>query len=183
MSSLSAAERDHVATAARPSGRLTGSAVILVAASLWGTTGTVRTFVPEASNVSIAAVRMVIGGLLLVAFAAFTGRGGGLRPLLGSGRDRLLVAAGRVRESEDDELAYAYYAANENTAPYDRRRFSRAYARRAFALYRRHHVERGVAMIFKAVGLTPHSRLNLWAARLAWWGMRRRTRQLARDAA
>lgn len=96
---------------------------------------------------------------------------------------RLLVAAGRLRESEDDELAYAYYAANENAAPYDRRRFSRAYACRAFALYRWHHVERGVAMIFKAVGLTPHSRLNLWAARLAWWGMRRRTQQLARDAA
>lgn len=96
---------------------------------------------------------------------------------------RLLVAAGRVRESEDDELAYAYYAANENAAPYDRRRHSRAYARRAFALYRWHHVERGTAMIFKAVGLKPHSRLNFWVARIAWWGMRRHIGQLARDAA
>jgi hypothetical protein len=39
---------------------------------------------------------------------------------------RLRVALGRIAESEDDELAYAYYAANEvvndNVAPYDRRR-------------------------------------------------------------
>ena len=81
----------------RPSARsLSGSAVILVAASLWGTTGTVRTFVPEASSVSIAAVRIVMGGLLLVALAALTGRGAGLRRLLASRRNRLLLAVGAV---------------------------------------------------------------------------------------
>ncbi|HEX7969391.1 MAG TPA: ferritin-like domain-containing protein [Stellaceae bacterium] len=96
---------------------------------------------------------------------------------------RLRVAAGRVAEAEDDELAYAYYAANEVAAPYDRRRFAAAYARRAYAVYRRHHVERGIAMIFKAVGLKPHGRLNLWAARLAWWGMCRRAGRLERIAA
>ena len=46
------------------------------------------------------------------------------------------VALGRIAESEDDEFAYAYYAANEGELPYDRRRYSRAYARRAFPLYR-----------------------------------------------
>src|SRR5437763_8786853 len=55
---------------------------------------------------------------------------------------RLRVALGRVAESEDDELAYAYYAANEGELPYDRRRYSRAYASRAYPLYRPHHVER-----------------------------------------
>src|SRR5438874_2005395 len=59
---------------------------------------------------------------------------------------RLRVALGRVAESEDDELAYAYYAANEGDRPYDRRRYTRAYARGAYKLYRPHHVERGVAM-------------------------------------
>jgi hypothetical protein len=96
---------------------------------------------------------------------------------------RLAVALGRIAESEDDELAYAYYAANENAAPYDRRRYAQAYARRAYAVYRWHHVERGIAMVFKAVGLKPHGRLNLLAARMAWWSMRRRAQRLARIAA
>src|SRR5947199_2516661 len=47
---------------------------------------------------------------------------------------RLRVAAGRIKESEDDELAYAYYAANEFERPYDRDYFRRAYAQRAYAL-------------------------------------------------
>src|SRR6185503_11002756 len=81
---------------------------------------------------------------------------------------RLRVALGRVAESEDDELAYAYYAANEADLPYDRRRYSRAYARRAFALYRPQHVERGIAMLLKAAGLTPNGRLGLLLGRLAW---------------
>jgi hypothetical protein len=93
---------------------------------------------------------------------------------------RLLVAARRVGESEDDELAYAYYAANEPAAPYQRRRYANAYARYAYAVYRWHHVERGMAMIFKAIGLAPRGRLNRWTARLAWWGMRLRVRRLAR---
>ena len=87
---------------------------------------------------------------------------------------RLRVASRRIAESEDDELAYAYYAANETAAPYDRRRCSRAYARRAFALYRQKHVAHGVAMIFKAVGLNPRSRLARASGRLAWRVMRHR---------
>ena len=99
------------------------------------------------------------------------------------GSGRLRVALGRVAESEDDELAYAYYAANEADRPYDRRRYSRAYARRAYALYRPHHVERGVAMLLKAVGLTPNGRLGLLASRLAWRAMRYRAARLAKAAA
>src|SRR5215469_13868375 len=34
---------------------------------------------------------------------------------------RLRVALGRIVEAEDDELAYAYYAANESARPYNRR--------------------------------------------------------------
>ena len=95
---------------------------------------------------------------------------------------RLRIALGRVAESEDDELAYAYYAANEPDGPYDRRRYNRAYARRAYALYRPHHVERGIAMLLKAVGVTPNGRLALMASRLAWRGMRFRAARLARAA-
>ncbi len=96
---------------------------------------------------------------------------------------RLRVAFGRILESEDDELAYAYYAANDDAQPYDRRRCNRAYARRAYALYRPHHVERGVAMALKAVGLTPNGRLSLMAGRLAWQAMRYRAARLAKTAA
>jgi hypothetical protein len=96
---------------------------------------------------------------------------------------RLRIALGRLAESEDDELAYAYYAANETNPPYDRQRCSRAYARRAFAVYREPHVAHGMALIFKAVGLTPNSRLCRAAARLAWAALRRRAARLAKTAA
>jgi hypothetical protein len=95
---------------------------------------------------------------------------------------RLRVALGRVAESEDDELAYAYYAANENGRSYDRRLYNRAYAGRAYALYRPHHVERGVAMLLKAAGLTPNGRLGLVVSRLAWQALRYRAARLARVA-
>ena len=97
---------------------------------------------------------------------------------------RLRVAATRILESEDDELAYAYYAANETAQlPYDRRRCRRAYARRAYALCREHHVARGIALIFRAVGLTPNGWLARAASRLAWNVMRYRAIRLAKAAA
>jgi hypothetical protein len=96
---------------------------------------------------------------------------------------RLRVALRRVAESEDDELAYAYYAANEGDRPYERRRYSGAYAGHAYRLYRPHHVERGVVMLLKAVGLTPNGWLGRAASRLAWHAMRHRARRLAKAAA
>ena len=95
---------------------------------------------------------------------------------------RLRVALGRVAESNDDELAYAYYAANETGRSYDRGHCNRAYARRVYALYRPHHVERGVAMLLKAAGLTPNGRLGLLTSRLAWHAMRYRANRLAKAA-
>jgi rubrerythrin len=96
---------------------------------------------------------------------------------------RTRVALGRVAETEDDELAFAYHIANQPDRPYERRRAVEAYARRAYALVRPHHVERGTAMIMKAVGLAPNGRLNRVAARLAWWRIDRRTRRLRKLAA
>jgi rubrerythrin len=96
---------------------------------------------------------------------------------------RLRVAAGRIAESEDDELAYAYYAANETARTYDRRRCGRAYARRAIAVFREHHIARGVAMIFKTIGLNPNGYLARLASRLAWRSMRWRASRLARVGA
>lgn len=96
---------------------------------------------------------------------------------------RLRVAFGRIAEAEDDELAYAYYAANEIAGPYDRRRHSRAYARRALALYQEHHVRHMITMVFMAVGLAPRSRIARAASRLAWRAMRYKATRLAHIAA
>jgi rubrerythrin len=93
---------------------------------------------------------------------------------------RLMVALARARETEDDELAYAYYAANEPKAPYDRRRYVRAYARRAYGFYQPRHVQRAVSQVLKASGLKPNGRLADVAAKGAYRLMQMRTRHLAR---
>jgi rubrerythrin len=91
---------------------------------------------------------------------------------------RLRVGLGRLIEAGDDELAYAFFAANAPAdAIYDRRTWSRAYERLAYALYRPGHVARGVAMAMKAVGLPSNGRLHavIWqlAARALTWRARR----------
>ncbi len=97
--------------------------------------------------------------------------------------ERLKIGIGRARESEDDELAYAYYAANAAPdATYDRARYSREYLGRAYQFYRPHHVKRGVGMIFKACGLKPHTPMQGVVNHVVWWLIRNKTRKLARAA-
>jgi rubrerythrin len=92
---------------------------------------------------------------------------------------RVAVALSRIGESEDDELAYAFYAANENREkPYDRKANGQAYMKRAFACYRRPQVQRAVAMIFKAAGLNPQGRTANLAAHAAYGFIRLRGRML-----
>ena len=82
---------------------------------------------------------------------------------------RLKVAAGRIGESEDDELAYAYHCGNEPIGtPYDHDRCIAAYMGKAMNHYRFRHVERGMGMIFKSIGLEPRGRLSDLAAKGAW---------------
>jgi rubrerythrin len=68
---------------------------------------------------------------------------------------RLRVAFRRIAESEDDELAYAYYAANNWGRPYDRRANSAAYGKRTMPYYTPAIVKGGIAMVMKAIGLRP----------------------------
>jgi len=97
---------------------------------------------------------------------------------------RLRIGWGRLAESEDDELAYAYFAANEPLdAVYDRKRSTRAYAARAYPLYRPTHVQRGIAMVLKAVGVEPQGRLNSLLTRLGMWFIRRNAARLAASGA
>ena len=93
---------------------------------------------------------------------------------------RLWIGWGRIAESEDDELAYAYFASNEPLeAVYDRKRYTQAYARRAYPLYGPSHVQRAMAMILKAVGLKPQGWLNQVMTRAGLWFLRSRVAKLA----
>lgn len=97
---------------------------------------------------------------------------------------RTRIALGRVTESEDDELAFAYHVTNEpETVPYDHERCIAAYMSRAMGCYRRPHLARGIGMIFKTIGFTPHTRLASAATSLAWTALQRRQRSFARRMA
>lgn len=94
---------------------------------------------------------------------------------------RLRIAAGRITESEDDELAFAFHCGNEpESMEYKHDRCMALYFSQAIGFYRFRHVERGMGMIFKSVGLTPHGRLSDLAAKFAWHMLQRRRRKLAR---
>jgi hypothetical protein len=82
---------------------------------------------------------------------------------------RLKVAAGRIGESEDDELAFAFHCGNDapGTA-YDHDRCIAGYMAGAMRFYRFRHIERGMGMVFKAIGLEPRGRLSELAAKGAW---------------
>jgi len=93
---------------------------------------------------------------------------------------RLRVAIGRLAETDDDELSFAYYAANHvDGEPYDNVRHGQAYRYRAYSYYRHRHVKRMVAMMFKAVGLKPTGVLSRTIARLGYLVVSRRARRLA----
>lgn len=88
---------------------------------------------------------------------------------------RVLVAVDRIRETDDDELAFAYHAANDDwDMPYDHERCNRAYAERAYGFFRPGHTERAAAMVLKAVGIDPNGWLGGTAKAFAVRKMRKR---------
>ncbi len=92
--------------------------------------------------------------------------------------NRLRIAAGRITESEDDELAFAYHCGNEPEAvAYKHERCIAAYMGRAISFYRFRHIERAMGMILKSVGLPPRGRLSAAGARLTWTLLQRRRRK------
>jgi rubrerythrin len=86
---------------------------------------------------------------------------------------KLWIAVGRVRESDDDELAYSYYCANvsaeqEAIMPYNRKKYSRAAAAASTTVYHRKHVQKLVQMVVKVLGADPHGWLASLAGALLW---------------
>lgn len=96
---------------------------------------------------------------------------------------KIKVVLGRISESDDDELSYAYYAANNKGEPYERRANAAAYAGAVCGYYNPGAVRRGVAMTLDAAGL----KSNGWLARalsgLAWRAMDWRRRRLLHTTA
>ena len=97
---------------------------------------------------------------------------------------RLRIALSRVSESEDDELAYAYHCSNEPASiAYDHRRCIAGYMAGAMAFYRLGHLERGMGMIFKSIGLNPRGRMSAAAARFMYAGVRAKQWRYAKRVA
>ena len=97
---------------------------------------------------------------------------------------RLRIAAGRITESEDDELAYAFHCGNEpESLDYQHERCIAAYMGRAMGFYRYRHIERAVGMILKSVGLPPRGRVSAGAAKLFWTLLQRKRRKFGTQLA
>ena len=96
---------------------------------------------------------------------------------------RLRVVYGRVTEAQDEELAYAYHAANSKEGPFNHKRSYQAYFRRAYPIYTPDLVERIFAMLFMIVGLKPHGRFNRFLSRLAYRFVQVRARRLVATGA
>lgn len=73
---------------------------------------------------------------------------------------RLRIAIGRIAETDDDELAYAYYAANGGTARYDRRLHGGLYHKTALSYYTPSVTRHAAGMILSALNLKPNGVLG-----------------------
>ena len=97
---------------------------------------------------------------------------------------RLRIAWGRVTETNDDELAYAYYSANvagPAARPYVRIACAHAYFRRAFGRYRRQHLRTAAHMILNALAIRPSGRWVSLGVRGVWQLLQWRLRRLAQS--
>ncbi len=95
------------------------------------------------------------------------------RERLGKWR-RIGVVIGRLREVDDDELAYAYHAANRDGQPYNRRSAAAAYGRTALGYYTPEVIEPAIEMVFRTIGVrsaVPVTRAIGW---LTWGFLRAR---------
>ncbi len=92
---------------------------------------------------------------------------------------KLLVAAGRISESDDDELSYAFYCANvrpeeEAAKPYVHKIYARQSFLAGMQIYRPSHIRKLTQMVAKVVGARVQSRFVELASILIWRVMRAR---------
>lgn len=100
---------------------------------------------------------------------------------------RLHVAVTRVQEVEDEELAYAYFAANilpeDADAVFDCAACSRAYYSLAMYLYEERHIENATRMILRAASFDPDSKVADLAARSFWRFVQFKRQRMSKMAA
>lgn len=83
--------------------------------------------------------------------------------------DRLKIALSRIAETEDDELSYAFFAANaDDNEDYDRKAWNQEYMKRAYSYYKKPQIDRAVSMVFKACGFDPKGFAGKAASKAAW---------------
>jgi hypothetical protein len=92
---------------------------------------------------------------------------------------KAMVAIGRINESDDDELAFAYYCATvskdrEAQQPYVRADYAKASYGTSLRLYRRQHIQKLTQMVSKAIGVDPQGRITRLAGALLWRMLRMR---------
>ncbi|MGE3773851.1 MAG: ferritin-like domain-containing protein [Gammaproteobacteria bacterium] len=92
---------------------------------------------------------------------------------------RTRIALGRIFETSDDELSYAYYSANvpAHTA-YDRAGHGTAYWRRAMSFYAQRHLQGAAHMVSQAIGSARLGRYTRQIGRLLYLATRWRLRRL-----
>ncbi|MEM7540463.1 MAG: ferritin-like domain-containing protein [Pseudomonadota bacterium] len=93
---------------------------------------------------------------------------------------RLQIAGGRIAETSDDELTYAYYSANVagSQAGYARRDYAKRYQNTATSLYEEQHVVTVIRMVWRAIGFNPLGALAQVVAKCSWLLLRWRTAEL-----
>ncbi len=94
---------------------------------------------------------------------------------------KLRIAAGRLSEAEDDELAYAYYCANTpieriGIDVYDRKACVKAYETRVLRLWRPRHLDRAIGMVAASIGMRPRGFIARSASRLIWTAVKFKNR-------
>ena len=97
---------------------------------------------------------------------------------------RLKIALGRMQEAEDEELGYAFFAANvlqqDPSANFKAVNYGRAYQSRALQLYRRPHIESAVRMVLRAADLKSSGLLYRLASKLLWGVISAKSASMAR---
>jgi rubrerythrin len=96
---------------------------------------------------------------------------------------KLKVALTRFHEAEDDELGYAYFAANilaqDRSAEYQARNYGKDYWRIAMTLYRRSHIDTGVRMILRAIDMPSNGWIYRRTSAILWWATQKRVAWLS----
>lgn len=101
---------------------------------------------------------------------------------------KLRIAAGRLGEAEDDELAYAYYCANTpieriGVDPYDRKACAKAYETRLLRVWRPQHLQRAIGMVAVAIGMKPRGLIARGASKLIWTAVKFKNRHAMKTEA